>query len=87
MEEVTQVAENEKDGKVKKILALINKGVADLKKACKKAKDANWGAIILQILLKYRDTLEDLVINGELEGFLLPIKIKSRERSKILQQI
>ena len=68
LEEATQVGENEKDSKVKKMLALVSKGVADLKKACKKAKDASWGADVLQALIKSRDSLEDLATDGELEG-------------------
>ena len=68
LEEATQVGENEKDSKVKKMLALVSKGVADLKKACKKAKDASSGADVLQALIKSRDSLEDLATDGELEG-------------------
>ena len=68
LEEATQVDENEKDSKVKKMLALVSKGVADLKKVCKKAKDASWGADVLQALIKSRDSLEDLATDGELEG-------------------
>ena len=62
------MGENEKDSKVKKMLALVSKGVADLKKACKKAKDASWGADVLQALIKSRDSLEDLATDGELGG-------------------
>ena len=68
LEEATQVGESEKESKVKKMLALVSKGVADLKEACKKATDASWGQDVLQALIKTRDTLEDLATDGELAG-------------------
>ena len=44
LEEATQVAEDDKDSKVKKMLGLVSKAVAEMKKACKKATDKSWGA-------------------------------------------
>eukprot|EP00435_Cladocopium_sp_Y103_P070671 s225_g35.t1 len=63
------------------MLTLVSKAVADLKKACKKAKDATWGAHELQALTKSRDDLEDLATDGELEG----IKSKLLEAAAALK--
>ena len=59
------MGENEKESKVTKMVAMVNKAVVDLKKACKKAKDGSWGGDVLQALMKSRDELEDLATDGE----------------------
>ncbi|CAK9111402.1 unnamed protein product [Durusdinium trenchii] len=60
LEEATQVGEDEKETKVKKMLSIVSKEVADLKKACKKASSSDWGKHELANLSKCRDELEDL---------------------------
>lgn len=67
-EEATQVAEDDKDSKVKKMLCLVSKAVAEMKKACKKASDKSWGAAELQNLCRCRDELEDFSVDCELQG-------------------
>ena len=68
LEEATQVAEDEKENKVKKMLGLVSKELAELKKACKKASDVKWGASELQNLSRCREELEDLSCDCELQG-------------------
>ena len=65
IEEATQVAEDDKNKKVKKMLGLVSKAVADMKKARKKASDKSWGASELK---NRRDELEDLFVDCELQG-------------------
>ena len=43
-----------------KMLSIVSKEVADLKKACKKASSSDWGKHELANLSKCRDELEDL---------------------------
>ena len=68
IEEATQVAEDDKTKKVNKMLGLVSKAVADMKKACKKASDKSWGAAELKDLCRCRDELEDLSVDCELQG-------------------
>ena len=68
IEQATQVGEDEKENKVKKMMSLVSKEVADLKKACKKAQESSWGVSELQTLSKCRDDLEDLSCDCELQG-------------------
>ena len=67
IEEATQVGETEKDSKVKKMLSMVSKAVADVKKACKKATDTTWGATELKDLSKSRDDLEELSTDTDLK--------------------
>lgn len=46
------MVEDDKDSKVKKMLGLVSKAVAEMKKACKKATDKSWGAAELQDLTR-----------------------------------
>ena len=60
------MGEDEKESKVKKMLGLVSKQVADLKKACKKAKSADWGKRELSALTSIRDELEELLVGSDL---------------------
>lgn len=66
VEEATQVGDRDKQSKVKKMLTLVSKGVAELKKACKKATTFDWGAPELANLTAVRDQLEDLAVDADL---------------------
>ena len=67
LEEATQVAENEKDSKVSKMLQMVSKTVADLKKACKKAPEVSWGQEELRNLEQLRSQLEDMQLDTDLQ--------------------
>lgn len=82
LEEATQVGDKDKQSKVKKMLALASKGVADLKKACKKAPTLDWGATELANLTAVRDQLEDLAVDAE----LAEVKDKLVEAAKVLKK-
>lgn len=81
VDEATQVGDNDKNSKVKKMLSLVSKGVADLKKACKTAEEAFWGSTELAALTSVRDELEDLSVQSELGD----VKTKLIEAAKALK--
>ena len=66
LEEATQVAEDKREFKVKKMLQMVSKTVADLKKACNKAADADWGKEELDKLQLLRSQLEDMQVDTHL---------------------
>ena len=67
LEEATQVAENERDSKVNKMLQMVSKAVADLKKACKKANDPSLGKEELVNLEQLRSQLEEMQVETDLQ--------------------
>lgn len=81
LEEATQVGDKDKTAKVKKMLTLVSKVVADFKKACKKAPTVDWGATELANLIAVRDQLEDLAVETD----LVDIKDKLVEAAKVLK--
>jgi hypothetical protein len=83
LEEATQVGESEKDSKVKKMLSMVPKAAADMKKACKKATDTTWGATELTELAKSRDDLEEFSTETDLNG----VKDKLLEAAAALKQL
>ena len=60
------MAEDEREFNVRKMLQMVSKTVADLKKACNKAADANLGKEELDKLQLLRSQLEDMQVDTDL---------------------